>query len=418
MRCAALFAGIFSALNFIAVPVRAAGEAVPLVEQHFQAGTLAAGATALEGMLKKNPGDDQARFALGTLQFVRSVEGLSQALYRYGFLNGVRRTAPLLMLGGNLPIPNNPQAAELDYEQARQIVQSFVSGLEAAEATLAKIDSDAVKLPLHFGLIRLDFDGDGQARDDETLWKIYAGFNERAGVSAEDAQAFVITFDAADVHWLRGYCHLLMALGEIKLAHDWHELFERVGHLLFARPKTPYPYLVEPVPGAERPLSVEGFTDLIALIHLVNFPVAEPQRMAAALGHLEAMAALSRRSWDLILKETDDDHEWIPSPRQTGVIPNVRVTQEMIDAWRMFLSEAELILKGEKLVPFWRGGQAHGVNLRKVFIQPRPFDLVLWAQGTGATPYLARGTLTDRAVWDRLLRVFQGEFIGFALWFN
>ena len=31
---------------------------------------------------------------------------------------------------------------------------------------------------------------------------------------------------------------------------------------------------------------------------------------------------------------------------------------------------------------------------------------------------LEDGTLTDRAMWDRLLRVFQGEFIGFAFWFN
>ena len=418
MRRAAFFASILVALVFPAVSVRAADEAVQLVEQHFQAGTLAAGEMALETLLKKDPRDDQARFALGTLQFVRSVEGLSQSLYRHGFLHGAGQFTPLLMLGGDVPIPNNPQAAELDYEQARRIVQSFVSGLGTAEATLAKINSDSVKLPLHFGLMRLDFDRDGQAREDETFWKIYARFNRQARVSAEDAKAFVITFDAADVHWLRGYCHLLMALGEINLAHDWHELFERVGHLLFARAKTPYPFLAEHVPGQEQQFSFEGIADLVAFIHLINFPVAEPKRMAAALGHLEAMASLSRRSWDLILKETDDDHEWIPSPKQTGVIPNVRVTQEMIDGWQMFLSEAELILKGEKLVPFWRGNRVRGVNLRKVFMQPSPFDLVLWVQGTGAAPYLEQGTLTDRAVWDRLLRVFQGEFIGFAFWFN
>jgi hypothetical protein len=42
----------------------------------------------------------------------------------------------------------------------------------------------------------------------------------------------------------------------------------------------------------------------------------------------------------------------------------------------------------------------------------------MWIQGTGAAPYLEEGTLTDKAVWDRLVRVFQGEFIGFAFWFN
>jgi hypothetical protein len=413
---AALLACVVVALVLTASPVRAADEGVRLVEQHFQAGTLSAGEAALEGLLKKSPADDQARFALGTLQFVRSVEGLSQALYKHGFLHGVGRFPAGLLLGGDLPVPVNPQPAEIGYEQARGIVQSFVSGLTKAEATLAKINSDSVKLPLHFGLIKLDFDGDGKADDEETLWKIYVRFNRGANVLPEDARAFVIGFDAADVHWLRGYCHLLMALGEINLAHDWHELFERTGHVLFAKMKSPYPFVADSA--ADEQWSFERIADLIAFIHLINFPVAEPKRMAAALEHLEAMASLSRRSWELILKETDDDHEWIPGPKQTGVIPNVRVTQAMVDGWRTFLAEAELILKGEKLVPFWRGREARGVNLRKVFSQPRPFDLVMWVQGTGAAPYLEDGMVTDPAVWERLLRVFEGEFIGFALWFN
>ena len=47
-----------------------------------------------------------------------------------------------------------------------------------------------------------------------------------------------------------------------------------------------------------------------------------------------------------------------------------------------------------------------------------PFDLVLWVQGSAATPYLEKGEFTRHEVWDRLLRVFEGEFVGFALWFN
>jgi hypothetical protein len=417
MQRAACLVCVVIASGFTSVPVRAADDAVKLTEQHFQAGTLAVGETALEGLLKKNPADDQARFALGTVQFVRAVEGLSQALYKHGFLHGIGRFPAGLLLGGDLPVPVNPKPAEIGYEQARGIIQSFMSGLAKAEATLAKINSDSVRLPLHFGLIRLDFDGDGKADDEETLWKIYVRFNRGANVLPEDARAFVIVFDAGDVQWLRGYCHLLMALGDINLAHDWHELFERAGHLLFARTKTPYSFVVDQT-ADEQPYSFEKIADLVAFIHLINFPVAEPKRLAAALEHLEAMISLSRRSWELILKETDDDHEWIPGPKQSGVIPNVRVTQKMVDGWRTFLAEAELILKGEKLVPFWRGNEARGVNLRKVFTHPRPFDLVMWVQGTGAAPYLEAGALTDPAAWDRLLRVFEGEFIGFALWFN
>ena len=90
----------------------------------------------------------------------------------------------------------------------------------------------------------------------------------------------------------------------------------------------------------------------------------------------------------------------------------------MIASWRNFLAESKLIQQGKKLIPFWRGGEARGVNLRLVFTQARPFDLVMWIQGTGAAPYLQQGELTDQDVWFRLQRVFGGEIIGFALWFN
>ena len=115
--------------------------------------------------------------------------------------------------------------------------------------------------------------------------------------------------------------------------------------------------------------------------------------------------------------ETDDDHEWIPNPRQKGVL-GVPVRQEMIDGWMRFLDESEDLLAGKKLVPFWRGAETRGVNLRKVFTDPRPFDSVLWIQGIGATPYLEDGPMTNPEVWGRLQRVFGGEFFGFAIWFN
>jgi hypothetical protein len=56
--------------------------------------------------------------------------------------------------------------------------------------------------------------------------------------------------------------------------------------------------------------------------------------------------------------------------------------------------------------------------LRRVFDDPRPFDLVLWIQGTAAQPYIEEGPLTKKETWSRLQRVFRGEFVGFALWLN
>jgi hypothetical protein len=77
------------------------------------------------------------------------------------------------------------------------------------------------------------------------------------------------------------------------------------------------------------------------------------------------------------------------------------------------------MLQGKKLIPFWRTTDAGvGVNLRKVFTEPQPFDLVMWIQGIGAAPFLEKGELTSPDTWRRWQRVFRGEFIGFAIWFN
>jgi len=316
-----------------------------------------------------------------------------------------------------LPVPQNSDPKILSYQDARKIIQAWLDDLEKAEATLSQIRDPDVKLPVPFGLIRLDFDGDGQAREEETLWQIYARLNPASGVTPQRAQQFVIVFDRGDVHWLRGYCHLLMAMGEFALAHDFKEFFECTAHLFFPKVDSPHDFL----PTAPHVFNFGqdfDIADFIAVIHLIRMPVAERKRMTAVLQHLETVLAQSRESWKFILAEKDDDHEWIPNPRQTGVIPNVRVTAAMVDGWMDFLKEAEDILAGRKLLPFWRSNDGRGVNLRRVFTEPRPFDLVLWIQGTAATPYLEKGDLTKPEVWQRLQRVFQGDFIGFVLWFN
>jgi hypothetical protein len=94
------------------------------------------------------------------------------------------------------------------------------------------------------------------------------------------------------------------------------------------------------------------------------------------------------------------------------------VTAEMIAGWKEFLDEAERILAGRRLVPHLRLAKGRGVNLRRVFLEPRPFDVVRWVQGAAAVPYVEEGKCTEPDTWWRLQRTFRGNFIGFAIWFN
>jgi hypothetical protein len=399
---------------------RAAPEG-PLAEGYLLEGELAEGEGALLAALERDPKGTQARFGLGATQFLRGVERMVQSFHRYGLRDVGGGVVPFL----RLPVPFNPDPEPVRYEDLRAIFAAWIEDMSRAEATLAKVDDPGVKLPLHFGLIRLDLDGDGKSTDEETLWRIYERFNRQSGrpgadvgVSGEGAKGFVIAFDRGDVAWLRGYCHLLTALAEVYSAHDSRELFDHAAHLVFARPRTPFDFLRRPEKGP-RDFDATEVVDWVATIHMVRLPVAEPRRMASALEHLDAMIGLSRESWQFYEQETDDDCEWIPNPRQQTMVPGVRVTDEMIGAWKEFLGEAEALLAGKVLAPFWRDpGGNRGINLRRVFVEPGGFDLVPWVQGTAAAPYLEEGSITKPEVWRRFQRVFAGEFIGFALWFN
>jgi hypothetical protein len=92
----------------------------------------------------------------------------------------------------------------------------------------------------------------------------------------------------------------------------------------------------------------------------------------------------------------------------------------MVLAWSGIMTESEKILSGELLIPFWRSSDNdhRGINLRKVFLQPQRFDLVLWVQGSAAAPYLEEGKLSRGQTWRDLRGEFGNHFPGFALWFN
>ncbi len=102
--------------------------------------------------------------------------------------------------------------------------------------------------------------------------------------------------------------------------------------------------------------------------------------------------------------------------QKNGVLPGMTVTQQTVDGWMAFLSVYDSILKGETLIPHWR--LEKGINFRRVFTEPRPFDPILWAQGSAALPYLEQGTMADSDSWSRMMQMFEGNFLGYAIWFN
>jgi len=371
---------------------------------------------------KKATKDHQARLALGLTQFLQALEGLGQANYRYGLISKHAEQIPL----ARLPVPLNRNPGQISYEKLRTVVSDFHGRIQQAEATLAALDTANVRLDFYIGRARLDLDGNGVLAEEETLWQVFAAIN--TGVEADQGTGFFIGVDGADVHWLRGYCHVLMAMCDVVLAHDEKELFERCGHLLFVDVDSPYQLSKEAAGNIEDP-GMPMIFDAVATIHLINFRMIDQGRMTSAQAHLLEMISQSRLSWQRAMAETDNDHEWMPNPDQDSVM-QMRVPREMITGWSAVLDELEAILQGKKLIPYWREyyrnlfgpvdipKNGKGLNLRKVFQEARDFDLVLTIQGTNAEPFIEEGPLSTPESWDQLTRVFRGQFFGFAIWFN
>lgn len=386
------------------------------VEKCLIEGRLLDGEKLLVQRLKLHPRDDQARFGLGMTRFLRSIEAVIQDLHRYGLddRDGKPENFGLLL---DLPVQRNPQSARLTYGAFRQIVRDFNSRLAEADNTLSFVTDEHVELPVHFGLIKLDLNEDGVADEDESLWLMYEGTRNRK-ITRSGAKRFVICFDKGDVHWMRGYCHLLMSLCEFYLAHDSKDTFERTAYALFTDVDSSYRVLAEEPKGDDHRASKGILFDAVAFIHSISWDVVEPARMKAALNHLETMVAQNRHMWKCIMSETDNNREWIPNPKQDGVIPNMKVTAEKVDVWLEFMDQIDEILTGKLLIAFWRAGGSKGINLRRVFLEPRRFDLVYWVHGSSALPYLENGKTTKIEIWNKIQREFGSQFPGFAAWFN
>ena len=408
----------------------------PAVAWYLGEGDLAGGLAALTVRVKETDPeiregrDVQApneRFSVGLLRFLAGVERLGRFLHAKG-ARGDGIGLPFL----RLPVPANPEPEPVTYEEWRRVRVEMLADFAAAERDLNLV-GDGVSLRLDLAEIHLDLDGDGKGGAAEALPNLIGrrrlaqliGGNPRgAGGRAADAglPPLVVEFDDADVQWLRGYCDLLSALLETSLAYDASRWFDHCAHLVFADPVGGPAFLTRS--DNRNFFSAATIGDWVAAIHLVDFPVLEPGRLSKAREHLLGMIEHSRAMWALLDAETDDGPEWLPAPGQTS-FAGATISAEQRDQWLKFLSEAEALLNGDKLAPFWRpypDGAARGLNLRRVFEAPRRFDLVLWVQGTAAVPFLETPTddrpLTSPETWRQLQRTFRGNFVGYAVWIN
>lgn len=157
--------------------------------------------------------------------------------------------------------------------------------------------------------------------------------------------------------------------------------------------------------------------DLIAMILTTLNQPPDRARVAKAHGHFLQMIAQNRAFWARVEGETDNDRKWLPNDRQVAAL-GVPVPPETGKMWQAVLTDAEALLTGQKLIPYWRAGDLGGINLQRVFLDPRPLDLAGWLQGWTALPYMQTGPLVSAESWSAFENMLMGDAMLFAIWFN
>ncbi len=375
------------------------------LDSYLGAGKLQDGITAFA-----NPPNDGDRFSLGILQALQGLQQFSDGAGRLG----IRET----LVNSGLPffrvLPHQAGDNPPPHEQAtpgkiRLLFQNLREALTTANATLAKAGEGDFKVRVDLSKARLENqDGTPGTPLSESLGRIM-------NMQAQDTQDLVIHFDSADAVWLRGYTHILLGMLDVFMCYDWQPVWNQSAHVFFTSPD-PLPPIAKHVTSS-REMQVGEWADIVAAIHDMRLEVIDADGMKKAVAEFQAALACSRICWKRVLAETDDDHEWLPSPTQKGPRDS-KITQPQIDAWMTVLDEVDAILAGKKLLPHWRMTEGMGINVAKMVQTPPKFDLVLMIQGSAFLPYVERGDVSDQTRWRTLIAPFGPGFASFALWSN
>ena len=86
--------------------------------------------------------------------------------------------------------------------------------------------------------------------------------------------------------------------------------------------------------------------------------------------------------------------------------------------WMYFLDQAEGVLEGRLLLAHWRFAPTQGLNLRRMFEEPRTLDPVLILTGPGAIPYIETGPLAAGSTMGTGIDLLGGGMLAYFLWFN
>ncbi len=172
---------------------------------------------------------------------------------------------------------------------------------------------------------------------------------------------FLVQFDRGDVAWLRAYCHFLAGVLDTCLALDFELVFDIYANDLFENPEFGFQG------NFEQKLSATAKAMRMVVI-------SEPKSLNSARLHVLQVARLNHEIWRHIRAEEDDEFEWLPNSRQSGVL-GLSVRDELVDSWLNMMDELAALLEGERTLPAFLSIYG-GLNLKTLAVSPPEYFLL------------------------------------------
>ena len=371
-------------LALIALPAMAETDYSALIRDQGLSGARA----TLSAIAAPTPSD---RFAFGGVLFLGAVEHALQTRWRAGLSSGFMMLSDVPVL--RLPIPENPAPQPFDPAIIEQLFATMEGDLATAIATLAPVnDNDDLAVTISTGDLWFDINMNATRDPGEAFGDVAGTFLRPGFMPATPAPEITIRFDTADAAWLSAYAHMLSAFSEAVLALSPTDTIARV---IAARDA-----MQAISPDAAGSPAVPGMTEAGQIADLVAILVGsieqrpDPTRTAAMRDHLLALIADNRSFWRRVAREADNTAEWIPNKNQTSALP-LDFPPETGKRWLAILADAEAVLKGDLLIPYWRLPPDAGINLAHLLADPPELDIIGMIQGETLLPYMERGRRAD-----------------------
>lgn len=269
-----------------------------------------------------------------------------------------------------------------DHPGGRAAWQAFLTKLEAIDRDLAIAAADPdFSLELCLACWEADWNHNNRIDDgDRRLFEIEADGKGGELPAGDPRRRPTFRFDVGDALWARAMIAFQRAAGELVLAYRWSALDQ-----LLSRDTR------------DQPLAIR---------------VTEPARVKRARELVIAGLDHADRCRAAYLAETDDDREWVPSPRQQSHPVPLAVDDALYQTWASVIGDVRRMLRSEEalslreLVSLAEEGAAAFVpdayiDLGRMLAEPR--DIVI------DTAALRGRDVPSVAVIEQLLRGLLGN---------